>query len=173
MFTQLDGNLHIESVRSTDNNGVTSTLVAKALTEKTFSAVDLAVMTKIAVMDGEFISDNQVVRGAKSSTGTFVVTTPAQGAVAEKVETFNYNGLVETSTFTHNADGSDTAVTTTQGSFSVTSATGGNTTFKLDLALNLKDETLSLNDAAGTTNNKISGDVDMLWTPAIDGCAAG
>jgi hypothetical protein len=93
--------------------------------------------------------------------------------VPEKVATFNFDGMVAASTFTHNADGSDTTVTTTKGSFSVTSATGGNPTFKLDLALNLTDETLALNNAAGETHNKVNGDVDMLWTPAIAGCAAG
>ena len=153
-FMPLNGDLHIESVKSTDNNGVTSTVIAKALTQKTFSAADFAVLTQTSVMDGSFISDNQVTAGANSSTGTFVVTTPAQGAVPEKVATFNYDGLVVQSTFTHNADGTDTTATTTKGSFSVSSTTGGNPTFKLDLALNLTDVTLDLNDAAGTRTTR-------------------
>jgi hypothetical protein len=173
--TQLDGTMHIEQLMSTDNDGVASTVNANGLTQITFADDTFAVKTLTSVMTGTFINDNQVTKISNFADGTFTVTTPATAAAAEKVATFGYAGLEEIQTETHNPDLTNTAVTTTKGTFKVTSATGGTTTLEMSLAMDLTDNTVSLNDAAGTRNNRLNGSVDMTFAPnpATAGCLSG
>ena len=173
--TQLDGSMHIEQFMSTDNDGVASTVNANGLTQITFTDSTFAAKALTSVMTGTFISDNQITTIRNFADGSFTVTTPATNAAAEKMATFEYQGLEEVKTLTHNADATDTTVTNTQGSFKVTSVTGGTTTLQMSLAMNLTDNTVALNDAAGTQNNRLNGSVDMIFAsnPATADCLSG
>jgi hypothetical protein len=175
IFTQLDGMLHIEGVQNTDNNAITSRLRANNLTEKQFSSAVFDVMTQQSVMNGSFISDNQVITMTKSASGSFVVTTPAQGAVLEKVVTLEYTGLVENSSVTHNVDASDTTVTASTGMVTLGVSQGGTSTFQLTLAISLEDRMQAMNDTAGTRKNWINGTVSATWAPDLSpaGCKPG
>lgn len=174
-FTQMDGSMHIEQFMSTDNDGVASTVNANGLTQITFTDSTFTTKTLTSVMTGTFINDNQITTVKNFADGSFVVTTAAAGAAAEKVATFEYLGLEEVQTLTHNPDLTNTTVTTTKGTFKVTSATGGTTTLQMSIAMNLTDNTVSLNDAAGTQNNRLNGSVDMIFAnnPATAACLSG
>jgi hypothetical protein len=179
-MTQLDGKLHIETVSSTGNDGVAVSLLADGLKQVKFSTADFVTKTftgttLTSVMTGSFISDDNVTTVANFSDGSFVVTTPATATVAEKVATFEFNGLSENKTFTHNPDGSDEHVTTTKGTFKITSATGGTPSLQVSLALDLTDNSVNLNDAAGTINSKLNGSVDIIYAsnPATALCPSG
>jgi hypothetical protein len=174
-MTQLDGKLHIETVSSTDNDGVAVSLRADGLKQMKFSAPDFAATTRTSVMTGTFISEDNVTTGSNFADGSFVVTTPATAAVAEKVATLEYNGLTENKTFTHNSDGTDLIVTTTKGTFKITSTTGGTPSLQVSLALDLTDNTVDVNDAAGTRNSKLNGSIDMIFAsnPATAACLSG
>jgi hypothetical protein len=177
-LTQVDGVLHIEQFMSTENDGVASTVVATGLTIMQFTATpvaDFAVMTQKSVMDGTFISDDQVVRGANFADGSFVVTTPAQGIIPEKVELFEFDGLEEDRTLTHNPDLTNTTVTTTKGTFKATATSGGAVISQVTVALDLAENTVILNDLAGTRNNKLNGTIDVTFGAGqtLAGCLSG
>ena len=174
-LTQMDGAMHIEQFMSTDNDGVATTVNANGLTQITFTDDTFTVKALTSVMTGTFISDNQITTVKNFADGTFTVTTPATNAAADKVATFEYQGLEEVQTLTHNPDLTNTTVTTTKGTFKVTSVTGGTQTLQLSLAMNLTDNTVSLNDAAGTQNNRLNGSVDMIFgsNPATAACLSG
>jgi hypothetical protein len=174
-MAQLDGKLHIETVMSTDNDGVAVTLVADGLKKVKFAAADFAATTLTSVMTGTFISEDNVTTATNFATGSFVVTTPATATAVENVATFEYIGLEENKTFTHNTDGSDEHVTTTKGTFKITSTLGGTQSLQMSLALDLTDNARNLNDAAGTINSKLNGSVDMIFAsnPATAACLSG
>lgn len=174
-LTQLDGTLHIEQFASTVNDGVASTVVAKGLTQTMFADGLFAVKTLTSVMTGTFINDNQITTITNFADGSFTVTTAATSTVPEKVGTFEYQGLEEVATLTHNPDLTNTVVTTTQGTFKVTSTSGGTQTLQLSLAMNLTEKENILNDPAGTRDSRLNGSVDMIFanTPATAGCLSG
>ncbi len=174
-FTQLDGILHFESVMSTDNDTNTSRLTSTNLTEKQFSSAVFDVMTQQSVMNGSFVSDDQVITIAKTASGSFVVTTPAQGLVPEKAVTFEFTGLVEQTSLAHNADASDTKVTTSTGTITLGVTQGGTSLLQMTLGINLEDRTQLMNDAAGTRKNRLNGTVNATWAPDLSqsGCKLG
>ncbi len=133
--------LHIESVQSTASDAITSRLTANSLTEKQFSSAVFDVMTQQSVMNGSFVIDNQVITIAKTASGSFVVTTPAQGAATEKVVTLTYTGLVENSSLTHNVDASDTNVTASAGTIMLGVTQGGAVTLQMTLGISLENKT--------------------------------
>jgi Big-like domain-containing protein len=174
-LTRLDGILHIEGVQSTDNDATTSSLTANNLTEKQFSSSAFDVMTQQSVMNGSFVINNQVSTIAKTASGSFVVTTPAQGAATEKAVTLTYTGLVENSSLTHNVDASDTNVTTSAGTIMLGVTQGGAVTLQMTLGISLEDKTQLMNDVAGTRKNWINGTMDATWVPDLSqaGCKTG
>lgn len=174
-FTQMDGTMHIEQFMSTENDGVASIVNAAGLTQITFTDATFTVKTLTSVMTGTFIKDDQITKVTNFADGSFAMTTAATTTLPEKVATFEYQGLEEISTLTHNADLTNTMVTTTKGSFKVTSTSGGTQNLQLSLAMNLTDNTLIKNDAAGTQESKLNGQVDMIFAPnaATAGCQSG
>lgn len=173
--TQVDGTLHIEQFASTVNDGVAVSVVATGLTQITFADPELTVTAMTSVMTGTFINDDQVTKVTNFADGTFTVTTAATSTVPEKVGTFAYQGLEEVATLTHNPDLTNTVVTTTQGTFKVTSTSGGTQNLQLSLAMNLTEKENILNDPAGTRDSRLNGSVDMIFAnnPASAGCLSG
>jgi hypothetical protein len=173
-LTRLNGTLKIEDASSVDNAGVKSSLLATDLTMEQFTSIAYDVMTTKSVLNGAFVKNDQVNLVDDEGGGTFVVTTPA-GGLPEKVVTYTYDGLHVESRHTDNGDGTDTILATTKGSFKLTSTSGGVKTFELNFAMDLADQILELNDAAGTKRSLLSGAIDILYAPEMAslGCQTG
>jgi len=173
-LTRLGGTLHIEDASSTDNAGVKTSLLATNLTMEQFTTVAYDVMAKKSVLNGPFIRNDQVNFIDDEASGSFVVTTPA-GALPEKVVTYAYTGLHVETTHTDNPNGTDSIAATTKGTFKLTTTTGGVKTFDLNFAMDLAEQRIQLNDAAGTETSQLSGAIDITYASELEalGCQTG
>ncbi len=174
-FSELNGTLRVVNSESIATSAFTSSLVA-SLTQKQYSAIDYATLTQQITMSGSFGNNDQITFGAKTADGAFAVTTPTLGNTPEKVVTYTFVVFSEAWTVTRNAgDGSDSRVDTITGQVVVTTAKGGVTTGRFNVALNLTDRLDTLNDVPGTKNQWLDGTIDTSWSPdlALSGCLSG
>jgi hypothetical protein len=174
LLTRLNGKLKIEDASSTDNAGVKTSLLATNLTMEQFTSIAYDVMTQKSVLNGPFIRNDQVNFIDDEASGSFVVTTPA-GALPEKVVTYTYNGLHVETTHTDNPNGTDSIAATTKGSFKLTTTQGGVKTFDLNFAMDLAEQRVQLNDAAGTETSQLTGSIDITYASELEalGCQTG